>query len=49
MATGADTREETNNLKSSITEILDKGGFKIKGFVSLDGTTHFHVKRHSDG
>ena len=33
ITTGADSKEDTAKLKENMTEILSKGGFKMKGFV----------------
>ena len=38
MATGAETRQEIEKLKKSISEIFKRGGFTIKGFVSSGDT-----------
>ena len=38
MATGAESREEIKSLKKSIPEILSRGGFLIKGFVTSGDT-----------
>ena len=37
VVTGADDHDGANTLKSGIEEILNKGGFKIKGFITSGG------------
>ena len=39
VVTGDDTRERINELKESIPEIIGKGGFEIKGFVTNGDTS----------
>ena len=39
VATGADNHEEAEDLKDGIEQILQRGGFKIKGFVTSGDST----------